>query len=149
MTSTDRDESGSLEEASGLADFVARALDGLRDITGQAITGWLSPAKNESEHTPDLLAENGVRYLCDWVNDDMPYNFRTASVDLTAMPLSTELEDFFVIGQNLHSPQSWQEQVSDACDLMQTKSSLGFVPALHASAPSTCCSSSQPWPGWR
>ena len=101
---------------------VRRALDGLREITGQEINGWLSPARNESANTPELLAENGVRYFCDWVNDDMPYRFRTDQGELTAMPLSAELEDFFIIGQNLHSPQSWQEQVCDACDLLLEES---------------------------
>ncbi len=107
------------------SELVERALDSLRDITGQAVKGWLSPAKNESQNTPELLAQNGVEYFCDWVNDDMPYPFRTAQGELTAMPLSTELEDFFVIGQNLHSPQSWQEQVCDACDLLLQESKQG------------------------
>ena len=100
------------------ADTIRRALDGLRDISGQPVRGWLSPAKNESENTLELLADNGIEYFCDWVNDDMPYPFRTETGELTAMPLSTELDDFFVIGQNLHSPQSWCEQVCDACDLL-------------------------------
>ncbi len=100
------------------AGIVKKALDGLRDITGQPIRGWISPAKNESENTPELLAENGIEYFCDWVNDDMPYEFRTQSGNLTAMPLSTEIEDRFVIQNNLHSEDSYVEQVCDACDFL-------------------------------
>jgi hypothetical protein len=48
----------------------------------------------------------------------MPYEFRTSGGPLIAMPLSTEIEDYFVIGQNLHSESSWVEQVCDACDLL-------------------------------
>jgi peptidoglycan/xylan/chitin deacetylase (PgdA/CDA1 family) len=97
---------------------VFESLAALRSVSGQAVRGWLSPGRNESEHTPELLAEHGIEYLCDWVNDDMPYPFHTDQGPLIALPLSTELEDRFVIQNNLHSEASWQEQVCDACDLL-------------------------------
>lgn len=100
------------------AELVKKSLDGLRQISGQAVKGWISPAKNESANTPDLLAANGITYFCDWVNDDMPYPFQTKNGILTAMPLSTELEDYFVILNNQHSAESWAEQVCDACDFL-------------------------------
>jgi len=100
------------------AEQVKRSLENLRRISGQDINGWISPAKNESANTPDLLAQHGVSYFCDWVNDDMPYPFKTQKGELTAMPLSTELEDYFVILNNQHSAESWAEQVCDACDFL-------------------------------
>ena len=90
----------------------------LRKATGQAITGWLSPGKSQSFRTPDLLAQNGIRYMCDWVNDDMPYSVDTAHGSLVALPLSTELEDTFVLLNNQHSEQSYLEQVQDACGFL-------------------------------
>lgn len=100
------------------AALIQRSLETLRTFSGQTVNGWLSPARNESESTPDLLADNDIRYFCDWVNDDMPYRFRTARGELVAMPLSNELEDRFVLMNNLHSEQSWAEQVCDACDFL-------------------------------
>ena len=97
-------------------------LNALREHTGQRVRGWLSPGRNESENTPDLLAEAGVSYLCDWVNDDLPYAFHTCSQALTALPLCTEIEDRFVLQNNLHSEDSWVEQVCDACDLLHAES---------------------------
>ena len=44
-----------------------------------------------------VLAANGIEYFSDWVNDDMPYEFRTDKGPLWAMPLSTELEDRFIL----------------------------------------------------
>jgi len=99
-------------------ELVGRSLERLRTASGQPVTGWLSPARNESEHTPELLAAAGVEYFCDWVNDDMPYRFRTGDGDLVAMPLSNELEDRFVLMNNLHSEASWCEQVCDAADFL-------------------------------
>lgn len=100
------------------AELIKKSLDVLRKISGQAVKGWISPAKNESANTPDLLAANGITYFCDWVNDDMPYPFQTQHSMLTAMPLSTELEDYFIILNNQHSAESWAEQVCDACDFL-------------------------------
>ncbi len=59
------------------AERVRLTCETLRQATGQSITGWLSPGKSQSFRTPDLLAENGIRYMADWVNDDMPYTVRT------------------------------------------------------------------------
>ncbi|WP_101758300.1 polysaccharide deacetylase family protein [Oceanicoccus sp. KOV_DT_Chl] len=106
------------QDSADEAQLIKKALDGLRELTGQKIRGWISPAKNESHNTPDLLAANGIEYFCDWVNDDMPYPFKTINGSLIAMPLSTELEDRFVIQNNQHSEDSWVEQVCDACDFL-------------------------------
>lgn len=109
------------EEESELID---RSLDSLQKAFGAENRGWLSPARNESPHTPDLLAERGIHWFADWVNDEMPYRFRTANGDLWAMPLSNELEDRFVLMQNLHSEESWVEQVCDACDFLLKEASV-------------------------
>lgn len=114
-------------------ELVKSSLDRLRTISGQDIRGWISPARSESENTPDLLAENGIHYFCDWVNDDMPYSFKTANGDLTAMPLSNELEDKFILMNNLHSEDSYVQQICDACDflLQEAQNSGGRILALN------------------
>jgi hypothetical protein len=38
--------------------------------TGQQPRGWLSPALSESHRTLDILAENGIQYVGNWVNDE-------------------------------------------------------------------------------
>lgn len=115
--SMDTAHAGGLDEAAE-RDLVERAVTRLREFTGQPVKGWLSPGKLESANTPDLIKAAGIEYFCDWVNDDMPYAFRTSHGDLTAMPLSTEIEDRFVVVENFQSEQSWAEQVMDACDLL-------------------------------
>ena len=100
------------------AGLVRRSLDTLREATGQDVVGWLSPSKSQSMNTPELLVENGVQYMCDWINDDMPYTFRTAAGDIVAMPLSTELEDRFIMQANLHSESEYADQVQDAFDYL-------------------------------
>jgi allantoinase len=91
----------------------------LQEFTGKRVSGWLSPAKSQSENTPDLLKAAGIDYCLDWVNDELPYYQNTHSGALVALPLSTELEDRFVIMHNQHSEQSWCEQVCDAYDFLR------------------------------
>ena len=98
--------------------LITKSLDGLRKITGQSIEGWISPSKSQSANTPSLLAKHGVKYMCDWINDDMPYPFRTKSGEITAMPLSTELEDRFIMQANLHSESEYADQIIDAFDYL-------------------------------
>lgn len=104
------------------AELVKRSVDTLRRVTGQPVRGWLSPAKHQSFNTLDLLAENGIEYCADWVNDDMPYACHTQTGSLTMMPLATEIEDQFVMSQNLHSEDSWVTQVKDAFDFLLEES---------------------------
>ena len=115
------------------AALVKNSLDELRRLSGQPIKGWISPAKNESHNTPQLLAANGIEYFCDWVNDDMPYDFYTDEGVLIAMPLSTELEDKFILMNNLHSESSYKDQIIDACDFLldEASSKGGRILALN------------------
>jgi len=112
---------------------ISESLDCLRELTQQSVTGWLSPVRSESENTPDLLAEHGIRYFADWVNDDMPYEFKTRAGSLIAMPLSNEVEDRFVIVSNQHSEASWAEQVDDAANylLAEAQASGGRILGLN------------------
>jgi allantoinase len=115
------------------AELVKKSLDGLRSITGRDIKGWLSPSKSQSFNTPELLAENGIDYMCDWINDELPYAFRTPAGDITAMPLSTELEDRFIMQANLHSESEYADQIIDAFDFLlaeATETGAGRMLAL-------------------
>lgn len=100
------------------AGIISKSLEVLRSATGKPVTGWISPGKSQSFNTPELLAENGVEYMCDWINDDMPFQFRTRAGEITAMPLSTELEDRFILLNNLHSESEYAEQIVDAFDYL-------------------------------
>jgi allantoinase len=112
--------------------IISRTLDTLLQFSTRPIHGWLSPARNESNVTPDLLCEAGLQYLCDWVNDDMPYSFRTRSGELIALPLSLELEDKFILTNNLHSESSYVDQLTDAYELLleESKTYGGRILAL-------------------
>lgn len=113
---------GGLAEADE-RDWIAKSLKILREASGQPVRGWLSPAKSESHHTPDLLAEAGVDYVCDWVNDDMPYAMRTRAGALHAMPHPVDIDDYTILVQNHHTEDDFRDALVDQFDLLYRESS--------------------------
>jgi peptidoglycan/xylan/chitin deacetylase (PgdA/CDA1 family) len=100
------------------AKMVSEAVETVRRATGQPVRGWLSPANSESLNTPDLVAASGVEYLCDWINDDMPYPVRTQSGTLYSLPYSHEINDATIIWQYHASADEFAEQIQDQFDLL-------------------------------
>jgi peptidoglycan/xylan/chitin deacetylase (PgdA/CDA1 family) len=104
-----------IEEERGL---VQDALTTLRTISGQAVTGWLSPAYSESLNTPDLVAAQGVQYVCDWVMDDLPVALRTASGQIHTMPHAWETSDLQLVLNYRHDANEFAQQVCDYFDVL-------------------------------
>lgn len=103
--------------------WIAQTLELLRQATGAPVRGWLSPAKSESFTTPDLLAEAGIEYLCDWVNDDMPYAMRTRGGSLHAMPHPIDIDDTTILVQNHHTEDDFRDALIDQFDLLYREAS--------------------------
>jgi allantoinase len=104
--------------ATGLAEdaeraLIATSLDTLERVSGTRPQGWLSIARSQSWNTPRLLAEAGVRYCCDWVNDELPYRFRNGLINL---PLNHELSDRQIVTAQQKSAHSYAESMCDAFD---------------------------------
>ena len=102
--------------------LIDTTLDILRKASGQAVRGWLSPAKSESAATLDLLGAAGLDYVCDWVNDDMPYAMRTASGPIHAMPHPIDIDDHTILVQNHHTEDDFRDQLCDQFDLLYKES---------------------------
>ncbi len=86
------------------------------------VRGWLSPAKSESHQTLDLLAAEGIDYVCDWVNDDMPYEIRTTAKNLFSMPHSSDIDDYAILVNNHHDEGEFRDQLTDQFDLLYGES---------------------------
>ena len=79
--------------------YIRESLDALTQATGSAPAGWMGPEYGESDRTPQLLGEAGVRYLCDWANDEQPYPLTVPVGELFALPVMVELDDVIAIAQ--------------------------------------------------
>jgi peptidoglycan/xylan/chitin deacetylase (PgdA/CDA1 family) len=107
--------------------LIARSLDALEKATGVRPQGWLSIARSQSWDTPDLLDEAGVRYCCDWVNDELPYRFNNGLINL---PLNHELSDRQIITVQQQSADSYAQSMRDAFDWLAGEGA-GRVLPLH------------------
>lgn len=93
--------------------LITESLARLEAASGVKPAGWHSIARSQSWRTADLLAELGVAYTCDWVNDELPYRFYNGLVNL---PLNTELSDRLIIATQQHSAEGWAQMMRDAFD---------------------------------
>jgi len=100
------------------AAMVSQTVATIRRATGQVVRGWLSPGCSESLHTLDLVAAQGIEYVCDWVNDEMPYAMRTAAGTTYSMPYGYDMSDTTLIGQFHYTADEFAEQVQDQFDLL-------------------------------
>lgn len=82
----------------------------LRQATGQNVIGWHSPARSQSMHTFELVAQEKFSYVADWINDDLPYAVRTPAGPLYAMPLTHERSDATMLASYQQSTSEYESQ---------------------------------------
>jgi peptidoglycan/xylan/chitin deacetylase (PgdA/CDA1 family) len=63
--------------------------------TGRRPRGWAGVEYAESARTIRLLAEAGLDYVCDWPNDEQPYEMADTGGTMTALPVSVHLDDVY------------------------------------------------------
>jgi peptidoglycan/xylan/chitin deacetylase (PgdA/CDA1 family) len=99
-------------------EIIRNTVETIKKSTGQAPRGWLGPALAETVRTPDILAENGITYLCDWCNDDQPYPMHVKSGRLIAVPYSVEINDIpFFVGKGM-TGDDFRQAIQDQFDVL-------------------------------
>jgi allantoinase len=106
-------------------EWVERSLSTLRKLSGQPVKGWYSPAYSESHDTLDLITAEGCEYVCDWVNDDMPYRLETKAGPIHAMPNAYEVSDLQLFHFYKYKPAQFVEQVMDHFDWLYREAVTG------------------------
>lgn len=112
--------------ATGLAEdderaLIAASLETLERVSGTRPRGWLSIARSQSWNTPRLLAEAGLAYQCDWVNDELPYAMATDAGPIVNLPLNHELSDRQIVNVQQQSADGYAEQLRDAYDWLDAE----------------------------
>jgi len=111
--------------------YIRGALDAVGRAAGAAPRGWWSPERSESPRTPDLLAEAGVDYLCDWANDDQPYLIGPADRPLVSLPLMQEISDVDLHWARRATMARWAAVVGEAFDTLYREGGRVFALPLH------------------
>ena len=99
-------------------DVIRRTIDTIREFTGSAPRGWMGPGLAETFDTPDILAEEGIEYVCDWCNDDQPYAMKVRSGRLVSIPYTLELNDIPIFAVQHHSSAELFQRARDQFDTL-------------------------------
>jgi peptidoglycan/xylan/chitin deacetylase (PgdA/CDA1 family) len=92
---------------------IVKTTDLIREFTGRAPRGWLGPGLVETWDTPDILAEEGYEYVCDWVLDDQPVTLKTRRRPLVSIPYTQECNDVAMMLIQHHTAAEYRSRAID------------------------------------
>ncbi len=96
--------------------YIRESIEALTHATGSAPRGWLGPEYGESARTPQLLAEAGISYVCDWANDEQPYAMKTSEGELYALPIMLDMDDVFALRERRFPVDDYAELLKEGFD---------------------------------
>lgn len=74
-------------------DTIVQCQEIYRRLVGKELPGWFSPSATFTSRTPDLVAEAGFRYYCDFYHDDQPSWIRAGAGELMTLPYQMDVND--------------------------------------------------------
>ena len=81
---------------------IADTIKAITDFTGKPPRGWESPGLTETDETLDILAEEGIEYVADWVLDEQPVPLRTRVGEIVSVPYTVEINDVVISAVQQH-----------------------------------------------
>ena len=113
-------------------DYIRTSVESLTRAIGTAPRGWLGPEYGESTRTPRLLAQAGIRYVCDWVNDEQPYPLKVPEGELYALPISLPIDDLNALWDRRMDIDRYGAMIKETFDaLYREGASSGRLLVLH------------------
>jgi allantoinase len=98
--------------------LVKKSVETIAKAVGRRPKGWLSPGLTETVSTLDLLAECGIEYVGNWVNDDQPYPMRVKSGTMLSLPYTLELNDIPNFLARNRTGEEFAKQICDQFDVL-------------------------------
>ncbi|MEC7487956.1 MAG: polysaccharide deacetylase [Pseudomonadota bacterium] len=80
----------------GERELVLETLKVYEDVVGKPAKGWLSSSLRANPSTVEILAEQGLLYTTDYLNDDQPYIIHTDNGPIVSIPYTNEVNDFMI-----------------------------------------------------
>ena len=98
--------------------YILSTLETIKAATGASVSGWFSPDYGESERTPSLLAELGIKYVLDWPNDEQPYRMAVPKGELVSIPTLLELDDVYAHWHRRIAIWRWERMVKETFETL-------------------------------
>lgn len=100
-------------EAAWVAEVRARF-----DAAGLKPRAWLSPARQQSFATLDLIRAAGFDICLDWEQDEVPVAMKTDAGEIIGLPLPNELDDRSLMIDRRQTEDEWAGQVLEAASYL-------------------------------
>ena len=81
---------------------IRQTIEAIHGFTGRKPRGWESPGLTETYETIDILAEEGIEYVADWVLDDQPCEIATSAGPVVSVPYTVETNDITMMALQHH-----------------------------------------------
>jgi allantoinase len=79
-----------------------------------------------------VLAACGIRYVCDWVNDEQPYAFKVPQGELYALPITLPLDDVNALWDRRIDIDRYREMIKETFDTLYDEGATnGRLLVLH------------------
>jgi allantoinase len=88
---------------------IERTLQVYQETCGRPAQGWLSSSLRGTLNTADILAEKGLKFYCDLMNDDQPYLVQTPHGPIVSTPYSNEINDFTLLTRRGHTTDEYRD----------------------------------------
>jgi allantoinase len=98
---------------------IKEALDTIARVAGKRPKGWLGSGLQETWNTLDILADEGVDYVCDWVNDDQPYQMTLETgKKIFAIPYSQDINDIPAFERQHRTAEEFRDMICRQFDTL-------------------------------
>jgi len=94
--------------------YVHACIEAVTQATGKRPVGWLGPGFEESLNTPTVLAAEGIRYVCDWSNDEQPYRMKVPEGELFSLGVEYDLDDVYIHMDRYRLITEYRQIIEDA-----------------------------------
>jgi peptidoglycan/xylan/chitin deacetylase (PgdA/CDA1 family) len=98
--------------------IIKTTMDVIAKAVGRRPIGWAGAALQETFNTPDILAEEGIKYTIDWTCDDQPFPMKVKTGSLIAMPYTLDLNDIPAFIDHHRTPKEFYEMIKDQFDTL-------------------------------
>jgi allantoinase len=99
--------------------IIKATLATIEAATGTRPAGWLGSGLQETWNTLDHLADEGVEYIADWVNDDQPYRMALdGGRKMVSVPYSWHINDKPVFEHAHHTADEFRQMICDQFDVL-------------------------------
>jgi allantoinase len=90
-------------------EYTRASIAAVERATGTRPVGWSGPDFQETPSTLGLLAAEGIRYVCDWGNDEQPYRMTPKTGELYSLGVNAYLDDNYI---HLHGRRTTTKSTS-------------------------------------